>query len=79
MNDLSVYDECLLLGSIEVMKKNVRWLDRKVHQALENYEATDCDAVAFVADVEFAIEQNETVLGMAEKIGDILTKLRHNV
>lgn len=79
MEDLSVFDECMLLGALEVMRKNVKYLDRKVHKAVANYDATDCDDVTMLADIAYALDQNEVVLSTARKVAELLGKLRKSV
>ena len=76
-NVTTIQDECALLGAPHVMKSNVNYLQNIILRIKQNYDSTDFDGAAFLADIAFAKENCDTIAEAAEVCKAVLQKL-HN-
>ena len=77
--ELTVLDECQMEGAIVVMQRYAHHLKKHLRNAVTNYECTDFDHVAFLADVGYALENVDVIVTTAGVIRDTLKAMRADV
>ena len=76
-NVTTIQDECALLGAPHVMKSNVNYLQNIIQRIKQNYDSTEFDGTAFLADIALAKENCDSITEAADVCKAILEKL-HN-
>lgn len=77
--NFSVQDECLLEGAVAVMRRYANHTARKVDAVVRNYEASDFDKVAFLTDIDYALNNADVVIATANTVKEKLKALRAEV
>ena len=75
----TIADECILLGAPRIIKKNGGYLVNIIKRLAENYDSSDFDGVAFLADIQLAKDNCTTIIEAAELTIKTLDKLRNEV
>lgn len=77
--ELTIIDECQMEGAIIVLQRYAHHLKKHLRNAVTNYESTDFDQVAFLADVAYALDNADVVMQTAEMIKETLKAMRAEV
>lgn len=75
----TIQDECILMGAPRIIKKNGGYLVNIIKRLAENYDSSDFDGVAFLADIQLAKDNCTTITEAAELTIKTLDKLRNEV
>lgn len=75
----TIQDECILMGAPRIIKKNGGYLANIIKRVAENYDSSDFDCVAFLADIQLAKDNCHTIIEAAELTLKTLDKLRKEV
>ena len=75
----TITDECILMGAPRIIKKNSGYLANIIKRIAENYDSTDFDGVAFLADIQLAKDNCRTIKEAAELTIKTLDKLKNEV
>lgn len=75
----TIADECILLGAPRIIKKNGGYLANIIKRIADNYDSSDFDHVAFLADIQLAKDNCTAIIEAAELTIKTLDKLRNEV
>lgn len=75
----TITDECILMGAPRIIKKNSGYLSNIIKRIAENYDSTDFDGVAFLADIQFAKDNCTSIVEAAELTIQVLDKLKNEI
>ena len=79
MEEMTISDECTILGVPRVIKKNGGYLANIIKRIAENYDSADFDGVAFLADIQLAKDNCRAITEAARLAVEILNKLKKEV
>jgi hypothetical protein len=77
--ELTIQDMCLLEGAASVAKRYADHLHKHVGDIIVNYDGTDFDRAAFLADVAYALDNINVVVETAETIKGVIKAMRAEV
>jgi hypothetical protein len=75
----TIQDECILMGAPRIIKKNGGYLANIIKRVAENYDSSDFDCVAFLADIQLAKDNCTSIVEAAELTIKTLDKLKNEV
>lgn len=75
----TIQDECILMGAPRIIKKNGGYLVNIIKRLAENYDSSDFDGVAFLADIQLAKDNCTTITEAAELTIKTLDKMKNEV
>ena len=75
----TIADECILLGAPRIIKKNGGYLVNIIKRLAENYDSSDFDHVAFLADIQLAKDNCRAIVEASELAIQTLDKLRNEL
>ena len=75
----TIADECILLGAPRIVKKNGGYLANIIQRIVENYDSTEFNSVALLADIELAKENCDEITEAAQLVKNTLEKLHHEL
>ena len=75
----TIQDECTVMGAPIVMQKNSGYLRNTIKRLAENYDSSDFDVVAFLADIQLAKDNCRSIVKAAELTMKTLDKLKNEV
>jgi len=75
----TIKDECVLMGAPRVIKKNGGYLVNIIKRIADNYDSSDFDSVAFLADIQLAKDNCIAIKEAAELTIKTLDKLKNEV
>lgn len=73
----TIKDECVLMGAPRVIKKNGGYLVNIIKRIADNYDSSDFDSVAFLADIQLAKDNCIAIKEAAELTIKTLDKLKN--
>lgn len=75
----TIADECILMGAPRVIRKNGGYLANIIKRIAENYDSSDFDGVAFLADIQLAKDNCRAITEAARLAAEMLDKLKKEV
>ena len=75
----TIQDECILMGAPRIIKKNGGYLANIIRRIAENYDSSDFDPVAFLADIQLAKDNCRAIIEASELAIQTLDKLRNEL
>lgn len=77
--ELSILDDCKLEGGAIVMERYAHYLKGHLKQIVENYESTDFNRDSFLAEVDYALDNANTIIEIANMTKEIVTAMRAEI
>ena len=77
--DITIQDECILMGAPRVIKKSGGYLLNLIQRIVENYDSTDIDHVALLADIQYARDNCREIIATTKLMQDSIEKLRSEI
>ena len=75
----TIADECILMGAPRIIKKNGGYLANIIRRIADNYDSSDFDGVACLADIQLAKDNCRAIIEAAELTLSSLDNLRNEV
>ncbi len=75
----TIADECILMGAPRVIRKNGGYLANIIKRIAENYDSSDFDGVACLAEIQLAKDNCRAIIEAAELSLSTLDKLRNEL
>ena len=74
--ELTIRDECLMVGGAQVLGKTARFITFNLNEAVKEYEATDSDKDSLLAHIQCALDNVQAARDALQYIEDGLKNMR---
>jgi hypothetical protein len=79
MEEMTVKDECQLIGAAHVSDKNSRYLLNLINRMVKNFDSCDCDRDTLLLDMQLATDNCRTVIEATELVLQSITLMRQSL